>query len=387
MSLFGDDVIFDDDDLEERADSAEQDDGPARLSNAGGKLAPPSHNTLMFGHEKQEKLFLDLFEKGTLPHAMIFSGPQGIGKTTMAYRLARFLLKHGKGEEEQDSLFAAQPLKFTSLEVESGDPVSMRVASGGHPDFRCIERAFDTDKGKQDSALKVETLRKIEPFLRMKSSDGGWRVVIVEDADTMNRNAQNAILKILEEPPSKVLLILVAHRPGALIPTIRSRARMIPFSPLEDTVMRDLLSKHGCYLEKDHMSLLLKMAEGRIGQAIRLAEEGGITILHDILSYLTNLQNLDMVRIHDLAQEISPAAQDKEYRLFTEMMQWVVRQILFDRARGQKSNPPLDAIMPDASLEKLVKISDELKTLFAKTDFSNLDRRDAVRGSFVVISQ
>ena len=179
MSLFGDDVIFDDDDLEERADSAEQDDGPARLSNAGGKLAPPSHNTLMFGHEKQEKLFLDLFEKGTLPHAMIFSGPQGIGKTTMAYRLARFLLKHGKGEEEQDSLFAAQPLKFTSLEVESGDPVSMRVASGGHPDFRCIERAFDTDKGKRDSALKVETLRKIEPFLRMKSSDGGWRVVIV----------------------------------------------------------------------------------------------------------------------------------------------------------------------------------------------------------------
>lgn len=388
MSLFGDDVIFDDDDLEERPDSAEQEsDNPARPSSAGGKLAAPSHNALMFGHEKQEKLFLELFEKGTLPHAMIFSGPQGIGKTTMAYRLARFLLKHGKDEEEQDSLFAAQPLKFTSLDVDSGDPVFTRIAAGGHPDFRCIERIFDTDKGKQDSALKVETVRKIEPFLHMKSSDGGWRVVIVEDADTMNRNAQNAILKILEEPPPKVLLILIAHRPGALIPTIRSRARMMPFSPLEDTVMRELLSKHGCYLEKDHMSLLLQMAEGRIGQAIRLVEEGGMTILHDILSYLTDLKNLDMVRIHDLAQEISPAAQDKEYRLFTEMMQWIVRQILFDRAKGQKPKPPLDAIMPDASLQKLVKISDELQALFTKTDFSNLDRRDAVRGSFVVISQ
>ncbi len=390
MSLFGDDDIIYDDDAPS-GDDWFPDEEAIVLSEG---LADPRHSTLFLAHEDKERQFLDLYEKDSLPHAMIFSGLQGIGKTTMAFRLARFLLKHGAKDKDQGGLFGGEELaqEFSSLDVEADEPVFARVASGGHADLLHIARYFDEAKGKLDKSLKVEALRKIEPFLRKTSSEGGWRIVIIEDADTMNRSAQNAILKILEEPPANVLIMLIAHRPGMLIPTIRSRARVIPFSPLSPEIMKDLLSRQGISLSVNDMAALADLSEGSIGQALKYAEEGGLEMLTKVLDYLDDAPNWNWENIHKLSGSLSTTAQDKDYRMFVDVMQWVFRKMLFLKSRGETGLPEYlerkgtQMIFAAYSLEKLIDVCDGLKNHFARVDYANLDRRDAVRSAFTMIN-
>ena len=386
MSLFDDDYHYDDD------ASSDDDDDHAQLAN--DQLKDANAMPFCVGHESQERLFLDLYNKDAMPHALIFSGLEGIGKTTMAFRLARFLLKTGKKDRTQDSLFGGDDVagEAISLFVDENDPVFARIRSGGHADLLHIARHFDTTKGKLDKALKVEALRKIEPFLRRTSSEGGWRIVIIEDADTMNRNAQNAILKILEEPPSNVLIMLIAHRPGRLIPTILSRARVIPFETLSSQNMQDLLARQNIHLGPNDMQALTDLSEGSIGHALQYAEEGGVDMLRQILEYFET-SNIDWVKIHGLSGTLSSTAQDKEYRMFAMLLQWIFKRFVFMRARGMDDLPAylnrdgLRNIFENYPLNKLIEISDNLQNHFERVDFSSLDRRDAVRGAFLVINE
>lgn len=393
MSLFGDDdIIYDDDDAGSDDWFSDEDVGAGTSLNEG--LAEPRFSNLCVGHDQQEKLFLELHDKKVMPHALIFSGLEGIGKTTMAFRLARFLLKHGKDEVADSGLFGGEalPQDITSLDVPADDPVFARVASGGHADLLHIARHYDDAKGKLDKALKVDALRKIEPFLRKTSSEGGWRIVLIEDADTMNRSAQNAILKILEEPPANVLIVLIAHRPGMLIPTIRSRARVIPFEPLSSEHMKDLLSRKGISLPVMDMEALSDISEGSIGQALQYADEGGLDMMRKVLNHLDEAPDFNWEEIHKLSNHLGAAAQDKEYRMFTEMMQWVFRKFLFLKSRGHQSLPSyLDQqgaryIFAHYSIEALIDVVDALKKHFERIEYANLDRRDAVRSSFLVLS-
>ncbi len=326
---------------------------------------------------------------------MIFSGLQGIGKTTMAFRLARFLLKHGKGADDQDGLFGggeALPQNIESLDVLIDDPVFARIASGGHADLLHIHRAYDATKGKRDSALKVEALRKIEPFLRKTASEGGWRIVLVEDADTMNRNAQNAILKILEEPPANVLIILVAHRPGMLIPTIRSRARVVPFAPLSQEHIQTLLGKQGYDLSAADLDVISALSDGSAGQAIEYIEQEALQTIKMIEEHLAYMPHWQMSKIHELANSLHGPSQDKAYRMFADILQWLFRQVLFVKARGgdvpaHLQKPSYQKMISEYTLPRMIKIVDDLNAHFDRAEFSNLDRRDAVRGAFLVISQ
>ena len=152
-----------------------------------------------------------------MPHAVLMTGPRGIGKATLAYRFARFVLTHGAtGRTAPDCR------RMTSLAGHPADcGVFRRVASGGHADLLAVERAYDPRRRRLRSEIVVDDTREIAAFLRLTAAEGGWRVVIVDGADEMNRNAANALLKILEEPPRHALLLLVAHSPGRLLPTIR----------------------------------------------------------------------------------------------------------------------------------------------------------------------
>lgn len=385
MSLFDDDDLIYDDEENFSSDFGD--------NSAFEKLKEPRDSDFCVGHGDQEQLFINLYKNNVMPHALIFSGLEGIGKTTMAFRLARFLLKHGKEDTNQDGLFGAEdvPQDITTMDVSADDPVFTRVASGGHADLLHIARHFDAGKGKADKALKVEALRQIEPFLRKTSSGGGWRIVLVEDADTMNRNAQNAILKILEEPPQNVLIILVTHRLGMLIPTIRSRARVVTFNSLSSDIMNDLLQRQGTNLPPSDMSALADISGGSIGIALKYAEDGGLEMLSKLLSYLDDLPNHDWGNIHKLSNDLGSAAKDKEYVMFTDMMLWVVRKILFLKSRGAQELPAyLDTngmryIYENFSHAALIRLCDSLKSHFERVDFSNLDRRDAVRSAFLMI--
>src|SRR5436305_3181142 len=215
-----------------RAAAEEQEDGGAPA---------PRANPDLFGHEAAETALSRLFGQHRLPHALLLTGPRGIGKATLAFRLARFVLARSTGELEP-GLFGDVAGEGLAVPPDSG--VFRRVASGGHADLLTVERAYDPRRRRLRGEIVVDDVRAIASFLRLTPAEGGWRVVIVDGADEMNRNAANSLLKILEEPPRRAVLLLVAHSPGRLLPTIRSRCRRFPLTPLPPTTVRRLRARY-----------------------------------------------------------------------------------------------------------------------------------------------
>ncbi|MCY4407885.1 MAG: DNA polymerase III subunit delta', partial [Rhodospirillaceae bacterium] len=178
---------------------------------------PPRENPHLVGHEPAAGALVEAWGSGRLAHAWLIAGPRGIGKATLAYRFARFVLA---GKEGIDGLTMAPE-----------HPVFRRIAAGGHSDLAVIERGLG-DRGRLRAEIVVDDVRKANAFLSLTAGEGGWRVVIVDAADEMNRNAANALLKRLEEPPSRVLFLLVSHAPSRMPATLRSRCRLLSLAPL-----------------------------------------------------------------------------------------------------------------------------------------------------------
>jgi len=366
------------------------DDAEGTAPSSASSLQPPRDNPELFGHTTHEKMLLDLFNEGKLPHALIFAGPMGVGKNTTAFRFARFLLKHGNTDDNQDSLFGDAPEKPSTLSIPQDDPVYHRVSSGGHPDLRYFERPLN-DKGVKKGVLDVETVRKIAPFLRMSSSDGGWRVVIVDEADTMNRNAQNAILKILEEPPPRALLILICNRLGAMIPTIRSRCRTFHFSPLDETTLTTLLKRAAPDASAKDIKLLAAMSDGSMGRALTLHEEKGVNTLNTIIAFLEGFPKWDWARIHPMADTLSRAEAEKAYLGFTHIMEWIGQSFVRSKAISSKTlpevldTPALQALANHYSLGQWIEICEKLSAHFTAIETGNLDKRQGIIGAFGII--
>lgn len=355
-------------------------------------LAEPRSNAGFIGHKGKEQFIIDLANKDTMPHALVLAGPKGIGKATFGYRIARALLKKGIPDPDQGGLFGEEePAPLESLYVAPDDPVFTKLASGGHPDFVALERPMDDRKGKRKDALDIDTVRKVAPFLRMTSSDGGWRIVLIDDADTMNRNAQNAVLKVLEEPPKNTLLILICHRAGALIPTIRSRCRFIAFDPLSNEEVIELLRKEYPGEPAADLDRIARIAEGSVGRAMKLMDEGGLDTVQSIIDILHYWEKWDWTLVHHLSDTLGRAGQDTAYKNFTSLLEWIMGEMLFAKARGDIAleapldHQPLRNMLSHYSLEDWTKICDNLRTHFETFDRSNLDKRQAVLGAFSII--
>ena len=225
----------------------------------------PRHNPDLLAHHAAEQVLLDAWNSGRLPHAWLIGGIPGIGKATLAFRFARFVLANGI--EQTGGLFGDPP-PAESLYVAPTHPVFTRIASNGHADLLTIERPFDDKKGRLKTDIPVDQVRRIAPFLHLTAAEGGWRVVVVDGADRLNTSGQNAILKILEEPPARTVLLVVTENPGGLLPTIRSRCRKLLLPPLPEEVVIDLLGRHQPDLPDADRAALARLAEGSIGRAL-----------------------------------------------------------------------------------------------------------------------
>src|SRR5260221_1830925 len=253
-------------------DSRDSDELEGRDDDPAGEpqpVVPPRDNPLLLGHEAAETALLQAYRSGRLPHAWLLSGPRGIGKATLAFRFARFLFAEGAAAP---GLFAAPP---ASLAVAPEHPGFRRVASGGHADLLVVERSLDPRRKKLRSEIVVDDTRSIAAFLRLTPAEGSWRVVVVDGADMMNRNAANALLKILEEPPQRAVLLLVSDNPGRLLATIRSRCRILALKPLAQTMVLAALAHYRPDLGAGARAVLARLAEGSIGRALDLAAAGG----------------------------------------------------------------------------------------------------------------
>ncbi|MGC2640233.1 MAG: DNA polymerase III subunit delta', partial [Pseudolabrys sp.] len=186
----------------------------------------PRETTALFGHGDAERGLLDAYKSGRIPHAWLIGGPPGIGKATLAFRLARFVLAH------PDPL-TSEVQKATSLAVDPAHPVARRIAAQAQGDLLVLERSINEQTGKLYTVIRVDDVRRTVSFFGSTAGEGGWRIAIVDAIDDLQREGANAILKVLEEPPQRSLLLLISHAPGRELPTIRSRCRRLLLRPLE----------------------------------------------------------------------------------------------------------------------------------------------------------
>ena len=184
----------------------------------------PRATTRLFGHAEAERALLDAYRGGRLPHGWLIGGPPGIGKATLAYRMARFVLAH---PDPQLAAVRSAP----SLALPDDHPVVRRVAAQAQGDLLVLERTIG-ETGKLRTRIAVDDVRRSVSFFGSTAGEGGWRIAIVDSVDELNPASANALLKVLEEPPARALLLLVSHAPGRALATIRSRCRLLTLRPL-----------------------------------------------------------------------------------------------------------------------------------------------------------
>ncbi|MBF0093024.1 MAG: DNA polymerase III subunit delta' [Alphaproteobacteria bacterium] len=350
----------------------------------------PRANPDLFGHEGAERILLDAWTSDRLAHGWLISGPRGIGKATLAFRFARFVLAGG-ARAGQGGLFADAP---PSLHLPSGDPVFRRVESGGHADFLLVERGYaEGGKSKRRSEIVVDDVREVGHFLSHTPAEGGWRVVVVDSADEMNRNAANALLKMLEEPPRRALLLLVAHNPAALLPTIRSRCRALPLRPLADRQVRDLLGRYRPDLAPEAVATLIGLAEGSIGRALSLAEQDGGSIYRDMLGLIQGMPTTDISALHAFCDRMLKG-DGTAFRTAGDLLNWWLARVIRFGARRESlpelapGEAALAARLTGAGgLDRWVGAWEENLRLFAGVEAVNLDRKQALLGAFLTIEK
>jgi len=341
----------------------------------------PRGATTLIGHERAEHDFLDAYRSGRLAHAWLIAGPRGIGKATLAYRFARYVLSGGGA------------LDGDSLSVPPSNVTFQRIAAGGHGDLMVLERATDDKTGRMRSEIVVDDVRKLHRFFGMTSAETPWRIAIVDSADEMNRNAANALLKMLEEPPSRGLLLLIAHAPGRLLPTIRSRCRRLDLRPLSIETVADVIALRRPDIHGPERLALAHVAGGSPGRALEIAASGGIAFYEDLTSHLERLPKLDIPGLYGFADKMAEKGNENMFRIFTTLLDdWFSRMIL-SAAAGPKalvSGHELDqrdqALMTRFAqarpLDRWLALRDELLALFAQAEGLRLDQRQVVVDCF-----
>jgi DNA polymerase-3 subunit delta' len=227
------------------------------------ELPHPRDVYALQGAEAAERAWLAAADRGRLHHAWLLAGPEGVGKATFAYRAARRLL--GARSDPEHGLLGAAP----------EDPVSQLVASRSHPDLLVLERTGDDGKLKRQ--ISVDEARRLPDFFAKSPSIAAWRVAIVDAADDLNPSAANAVLKTLEEPPARGVILMVSHAPGSLLPTLRSRCRKLTFAPWPAQQVAAFVERVAEAGEAD-AARLAALSRGAPGRALRLHAEGALPL-------------------------------------------------------------------------------------------------------------
>ncbi len=331
-------------------------------------LPSPRAATLLFGHADAEAEFLSAYRGGRLPHAWLISGPDGVGKATFAYRLARFILAHPDARlpRVQDA---------TSLVIAADDPVARRIAAQGHSDLMVLERT-EGDNGKLRTVITVDQVRRTTSFFGSTAGEGGWRICIIDTADDLQfPQATNALLKIIEEPPARSLFLLLSATPGRLLPTIRSRCRRLALHPLSTDEMRHgvgaLLGNAAGTAEID---AAVQAAGGSIGRALALLDGNALALRGKVSALLAKLPAVPAEALHALGDEMSGTDSER-----LETFVATVRDWLSTRLSAFAGQP--------ARLAQVAEVWDKVTRAARDAEIYNLDRKPLVFSVFGLLAE
>jgi len=266
---------------------------PDRLEGA----PHPRETRRFFGQEAAEAEFLGALASGRPPHGWLIAGARGTGKATLAWRIARHMLAGAPGG---------------TLDMDPDHPVFRQAAALGAPQIFLARRPWDEKAKRLKTAITVDEIRALKAFFQLTAPEAGWRVAIVDAADELTTQAANALLKTLEEPPERAMILLVAHRPAGLLPTIRSRTRLLRTAPLGPDALAAALEGAGAPAPADREALAA-LAEGSVGEAIRLLGVDGPALYDELAAMLAAGPPIDRRRAIALAEAAAPRAAEARY--------------------------------------------------------------------------
>jgi DNA polymerase-3 subunit delta' len=289
-------------------------------------FAHPRDNQILVGHDEAAAAFASQFGTGRTHHAWLIAGREGIGKATLAYHIARYAL--------------ASPLERSAgagngwvLGVPPTSTAARQVRAMSHPGLLVIRRPWDQKAKRFIATIPVDEVRRLKSFLAHSAGQDAWRVVIVDQADELNTNAANALLKSLEEPPARALFLLVTSQPGRLLPTIRSRCRRLDLAPLGPTELKHaataaIAAAGGDAVADDRWPTLIAGAQGSVRRLLALTRSDGAGVQGKVGALIATLPKLDWLQVHALADEITgPGAEQRFEQFFVLLMDEIARLV------------------------------------------------------------
>jgi DNA polymerase-3 subunit delta' len=341
----------------------------SRSTPADLAIPHPRETTAFFGHGEAERTLLDAYRSGRIPHAWLIGGAQGIGKATLAYRMARFVLAHG-----DPALPAVQ--KAETLELDPAHPVARHVAADTHGGLLTLERTAN-EKGVMRTVISVEQTRETIAFFGSTAAVDGWRVCIVDTVDELNPNAANALLKILEEPPRRSLFFLVSHAPARVLPTIQSRCRKLLLRPLAtDDVVR--AAAQAAQMSPDDASLreAADAAEGSVARALVLIGGGALKLHQRTAALLDNLPQVDPRELHALGDALGGSDRAALGAFVDSVDRWIGERL---RTGDANANLP--------RLARLAEVWEKINNAARETETYNLERKPLVFSVFGLLAE
>jgi DNA polymerase-3 subunit delta' len=340
---------------------------PAANDSEDGSVTLPRVTTTLFGHSDAEQTLLEAYRGGRIPHAWLIGGEQGIGKATLAYRLARFVLAN-----PDPSAPAVQKAK--TLAVSPDTPVARRIAGQAHSDLLVLERTIN-DKGKLSQDILVENARRSVAFFGSTAGEGGWRIAIIDVVEDLNRSSANSLLKIIEEPPPRSLLLLVSHAPARVMPTIRSRCRKLMLRPLAvDDVVSAANEALGGDVDTAELRAAAESADGSVGRALTLLESDALELRRQVETLLNHLPNVDPRALHTLGEKIAGTESETLAAFMDAVNGWLSSRL----AGGTQDKGRM--IRVAEAWEKVNKQGQEVETY-------NLDRKPFVFSVFGALAE
>lgn len=325
-------------------------------------IPDPAENSLLAGHEEARAMLAGAYRAGKLHHALLLAGPRGTGKATLAFHLARHILTH------PDATTAPQDLGPPDVEGQA----FRLIAQGAHPGLLHLTRPLAEREKKFKTVITVDEIRRVNRFLSMTASDGGYRIVIVDPADDMNTSAANALLKSLEEPPPRTLFVLITHSLGRLLPTIRSRCQTIKLQPLQTERLERLLTELGAELPSGEAErrLLAQRSGGSVRNAILLTQFGGLEIAQT-LDTLLRASTFDVAQSHRLAEAAAARDAHVQFDIFNRTVLDRLSEAAMHVARG--------GAVEEAA--RLATLWEETTAAIRQVETFNLDRKQHVLGT------
>jgi DNA polymerase III subunit delta' len=317
----------------------------------------PRDQFAFFGHQEGEAAFLESIRSGRLHHAWLIGGPQGIGKATLAYRVARMVLDTRKANDPS----------IDSLDVSPDAPSSRQISALSHPNFAILRRAPATDKKAASTTIPVDAVRKALNMFGSTAADGGYRVCIVDSAEDLTISSANALLKIIEEPPPRSLFLIVSHAPQRVLPTIRSRCRRLLLRPLDASDIKAVIGSLGQSWTDSPEHLVnqaLAYGEGSVRRTLELLDENKVAFIGQVTRLLEGLPRADTKQIYALAEALAKRDADDSYELALETVERWVSSRLHERAN-----------LGPARLAPLVEVCEKISRSAREIDVFNLDRR------------